>query len=314
MLRRAPIPLGTAISWRRFRDQPALQSIFEREFGQLTPENELKWNAIRPSRDRFDFAVADQMVDYAAARGKRVRGHTLVWGNQNPRWLTQGEWSRETLLAVMKDHIETVMGRYRGRVAEWDVVNEALDGNGDYQDNVWLRVIGPDYVDHAFRFARAADPGARLYYNDAGIDLVDHPHTQGAVRMLAGLRARGVPVDGIGLQGHVTLVYRATGPQFAETMRRFTALGLDVAVTEMEVSLDAPGTPADLLERQRAVYGDYARACREEPRCTSFTTWGISDLHAWRVDQHPEWRPLLFDEAFAAKPALATVRYWIAEP
>ena len=313
-IRRAPVPLGTAISWSKYRSEPALEEIFLREFSQMTPENELKWDAIRPSRRRFDFTVSDQMIGYAAAHGKRVRGHALVWGEQNPAWLTNGSWTRDSLLAVMKTHIETVMQRYRGQVAEWDVVNEAIDDDGSYRDNIWLRVIGPDYVEHAFRFARQADPDARLYYNDAGIDLVNHPHTVGVARMLAELRGRGVPVDAMGVQGHVTLTYRATGAQFAETLRSFAALGLDVAVTEMEVSLDVLGPPGELLERQRAVYGDYAKACREEPRCTGFSTWGISDLQAWRRDQHPEWRPLMFDEGFAAKPALATVKHWIVEP
>ncbi len=312
--RRAPVPLGTSISWSTFRNQPALQDIFLREFSQMTPENELKWNAIRPSRRRFDFTISDQMIGYAASHGKRVRGHTLVWGEQNPDWLTQGSWDRDKLLAVMKTHIETVMNRYRGQVAEWDVVNEAIDENGNYRDNVWLRVIGPDYVEHAFRFARAADPYARLYYNDVGLDLASHPHTAGVLRMLTELRARGVPVDAVGLQAHVTLTYRATAAQFAETLSLFAGMGLDVAVTEMEVNLDVPGSTGELLERQRAVYGDYAQACRIEPRCTSFSTWGISDRYAWRADAHPEWRPLMFDEAFAAKPALATVKRWIVEP
>ena len=124
--------------------QPALEEIFLREFSQMTPENELKWDAIRPSRRRFDFTVSDQMIGYAAAHGKRVRGHALVWGEQNPAWLTNGSWTRDSLLTVMKTHIETVMQRYRGQVAEWVVVNEAIDDDGSYRDNIWLRVIGPD--------------------------------------------------------------------------------------------------------------------------------------------------------------------------
>jgi endo-1,4-beta-xylanase len=302
------------VSWDKIQSEPQLQDIFLRDFDQMTPENEMKWDSVQPGLFTYDFTVPDAMVNWAMDHGKRVRGHTLVWGNQNPSWITDVPWTRETLLALMKDHITTVMQHFSGRVREWDVLNEAIDLSGNYTDNVWHRVIGPDYIDYAFRFARKADPTARLYYNDTGLDLSDHPHTMSVLRMLEGLRDRGVPVDGVGLQAHVAITAKASEPQLTETMHRFTALGLDVAVTEMDVIQDGPGTPAQRLDQQREIFGDYAHACRMEPRCTSFTTWGISDKYSWYADQHPEWKPLMFDDDFNPKPALSAVNDWIRRP
>jgi endo-1,4-beta-xylanase len=172
-------------------------------------------------------------------------------------------------------------------------------------------VIGSDYLDYAFRFAHQAAPEAQLYYNDWGLDLPYHPHTVGILRMVQRLRARGVPINGVGIQGHVGTGIRASGPQVAQTMHRFTALGLNVAITEMDVRTDRGGSVAQERQWQRSVYADYAQACRMEPRCTSFTTWGISDRYSWYAQDHPEWRPLMFDTSFNSKPALSAVRDWI---
>jgi endo-1,4-beta-xylanase len=305
------VPLGTAASWDKFQSDSRLPATFLRYFDQLTPENEMKWDSIHPQPLVYDFTVADQMVNWARGHGKRVRGHTLIWGSQNPLWINQGTWTRDTLLGVMQDHINTVVQHFRGRVREWDVVNEAIDINGRFKDNVWYRVIGPSYLDYAFRFARQADPSAQLYYNDWGLDLPYHPHTQGIYSVVRGLRSRGVPINGVGIQGHVGTGIKASGPQVAQTMRRFAALGLNVAITEMDVRTDRGGPPAQERQWQRAIYADYAQACRMEPRCTSFTTWGISDRYSWYAQDHPGWRPLMFDSNFSAKPALSAVRGWI---
>jgi endo-1,4-beta-xylanase len=310
--RRAPIPLGAAVAWDEFESDARLGQTFLRHFDQMTPENELKWQNVHPGILTWHFSVADEMVDWARSNGKRVRGHTLIWSNQNPPWVEQGVWTRDTLLKVMKNHINTTMKHFRGRVHEWDVVNEAIDPHGNWVRNIWYRVIGPDYVDWAFRYARQADPGARLYYNETGLDAAHHPHSQGVLSMLRRLRNRGVPVDAVGMQGHVTTRFRGTHAGLTDLMHEFTALGLAVAITEMDVRTDGGGTLAQKREAQRVVYRDYARACRLEPRCTSFTTWGISDAYSWYGQ--PELAPLLFDGAFKPKPAFHEVQDWIRTP
>ena len=309
--RRGPIPLGTAVSWNQFRSDSRLPDTFLRHFDQMTPENEMKMFALQPRQGRFEFRQADAMVDWARSHGKRVRGHTLVFGNQLPAWVANGGFTRDQLIAVMESHIKTVVGHFRGRVAEWDVVNEAVQGDGTLLPNLWLQVIGPGYIELAFRFAREADPGARLFYNDGGIDLPDHPHTQGVRRLLGDLRSRGVPVDGVGLQNHMSNRWHSPAPYIDEAMRRFAEMGLDVAVTEMDVRTDTGGPHAAELEAQKQIFEASARACRFQPRCTSFSTWGVSDRYSW-FGAGP--MPLLFDSDVNPKPAFAAVEDWVKKP
>ena len=307
-----PRALGAAVDWQEFALDPALASTFLRHFDGLTAENEMKMYALQPAAGQFDFREADEMVNWALAAGKRVRGHTLVWGNQLPWWVQLGIWTPETLRPVMRDHIRTVMQHFDGRVREWDVVNEAIGSDGKPMDNVWLRTLGPGYVEEAFRAARAADPDAKLFYNDNGIDLPDDPHTKAVLRMVADFKRRGVPIDGVGIQNHVSTRYNASYEQMAEVMRRFRALGVEVAVTEMDVRKDSGGGPAAETARQAHVYGQYAKACRLEPRCGSFTVWGVGDRYSWYTN--PTLEPLLFDKNLRAKPAYTAVSDWLRRP
>jgi GH35 family endo-1,4-beta-xylanase len=309
--RRPAIPLGTALDWSTIQADSRLRDVFLAHFDQVTAENEMKMFALQPMPGVWDFDLADQMVDWARAHGKRVRGHTLVFGGQLPWWIRSRVWTRDELLEVMKDHITAVMQHFSGRVSEWDVVNEAIASDGSFNPNVWYQVIGPDYVDQAFRFARAADPSAKLFYNDAGIDLPDKPHTFGVRDLVAGLRNRGVPIDGVGMQSHVSNRFNAGEAPFAAAMKLFTGLGLDVAVTEMDVALDSGGTLSQKLAVQRQVFSDAAQACRLEPRCTSFSTWGISDRYSW-LGQGAAG--LMFDENVEPKPAFSAVDDWVHGP
>lgn len=311
VLRRAPIPLGAAVAWDEFESDHRLKDTFLSHFDQMTPENEMKWGHVHPEILHWNFTTPDAMVDWALAHGKRVRGHTLIWSKQNPSWVENGTWTRESLLLVMKNHIKTTIAHFRDRVHEWDVVNEAIDFHGGWTDNIWYRVIGPDYVDYAFRYAHEADPHAELYYNEQWLDVADHPHSQGVIELMRDLRNRGVPVDGVGMQAHVTTQASGSQSQVSELMGRFTELGLDVAITEMDVRTEGSDPSAE-RETQRSVYGAYARACRLEPRCTSFSTWGVADPYSWYED--PALAPLLFDGDFNAKPAFHEVQDWIRTP
>jgi endo-1,4-beta-xylanase len=296
------IPLGAAVSWGRFRDDDALRSLFLREFNSLTPENEMKMEVLQPRRGEFAFEQADEIVRFARLRGKRVRGHTLVWHQQNPRWLNRTPWTEEELRDVLDAHVRTVAGHFRGRVDTWDVVNEPFEEDGSLRagDAPWVRVLGASYIETALRAARAADPDARLFVNEIA---AEHggPKLDALVALAADLRARGVPLDGIGLQNHTTADGFPDRARLAQTIERFAALGLEVEITEMDVGLGRGGGPLDeRLAKQAEAYAAAADACRASPACTRITVWGLADHLSWLgADQ----RALPFDEALGAKPA-----------
>jgi endo-1,4-beta-xylanase len=240
-----------------------------------------------------------------------VRGHTLVWGGQLPAWVTERRHSRRQMLGILRRHVTREVRHFRGRVAEWDVVNEAVTQSGRPMRNVWQRKLGSSYIEEAFRAAHRADPRALLFYNDNGIDLPDHPHTVGVRGMLRRLKRQGVPVHGVGIQSHVTTTAFATEEQLLRTMRGFTRLGLRVAVTEMDVRTDPEAPAAAELERQRQVFEAAARACAREQGCTGFTTWGVGDLYSW-------WgyraAPLMLDTDLLPKPAYRSVETALRQP
>lgn len=334
------VPLGTAVRLSALRSGGDYPDTFLREFDSLTAENEMKMQALQPRRGRYDFAAADELVRFARRNGKAVRGHTLVWGQALPLWLVDhgaldriglrlppivlprlpnalgrlvGEtattltgWRRDELMGVMKDHIRTVMRRYAGDVAEWDVVNEPMADNGALAPTVWRRFIGPDYVEQALRTAHSADPKAKLFINDFNVEYPG-PKLDGLVALARDLVARGVPLDGIGLQSHTHVLGYTDEATLRRTMRRFTRLGLDVQITEMDVATSSLLDVArpERLQRQALAYGAAARACNAVPRCTRLTTWGISDAVSWLS---PGAAGLLFDGSYRTKPAYAAVR------
>ena len=304
-------PRGSAVSLAGLRGSRKLKRRFLTSFEQLTPENEMKMERLQPVRGLFRFREADRLVRFARRWCKRIRGHTLVYGRQLPHWVTDGRLSRVELGFELDWHVQTVVSRYAGRVAEWDVVNEAIDPAGRYVENAWYRTLGREYVARAFRAAAAADPRARLFYNDNGIELPDHPHTVAVRRMVSDLRKQGVPIHGVGIQNHVSTSHSASEADLRRTIRGFTDLGLDVAVTEMDVRLDSAGSRSRRLERQRMVYRSAARACASAPRCTSFSTWGIADGVSWLG---PAAAGLLFDRGYRPKPSFAAVSRSLGSP
>jgi endo-1,4-beta-xylanase len=333
-----PVPQGTAVRLSaldgggdRYRDT------FLREFDSMTPENELKMQTLQPRRGRFDFTAADELVRFARAHGKTVRGHTLVWGQSLPMWLIDHGvtdklglppinlpplpdplgrllgnpltlltgWRRDELLSIMNDHIRTVMRHFAGEIGEWDVVNEPMADDGSLAQTVWARFIGPDYVAQALRAARAADPHAKLFINDFG---VEYPGAKldGLVRLVGDLLAQGVPLDGVGLQAHTHIAGYTSQATLVSTMRRFQSMGLEVQITEMDVGtslLDV--TRADRLQRQALAYSAAARACNAVVACTRFTTWGFTDRVSWLGANE---LGLLFDGAYHPKPSFGAVR------
>ncbi|MGW4162595.1 non-reducing end alpha-L-arabinofuranosidase family hydrolase [Streptomyces sp. NPDC004788] len=281
---------GTAVAAGRLGD-PAYTAIADREFNMITPENEMKWDAIEPSRGTFVFGPADRIVDRALAHGQRLRGHTTVWHSQLPSWVGSIR-DAQTLRSVMNHHITTEMTHYKGKIYAWDVVNEAFadGGSGRLRDSVFQKVLGDGFVEEAFRTARAADPSAKLCYNDYNIENWPDAKTQGVYRMVKDFRSRGVPIDCVGFQSH----FGAGGPpaSFKTTLAGFAALGVDVQITELDIAQASP-----------THYANTVSTCLSVARCTGITVWGVRDSDSWRRGESP----LLFDSNGKPKPAYTAV-------
>jgi endo-1,4-beta-xylanase len=295
--------LGAAVRRKPAREDDAYLRDFVTSFISMTPENELKWSFLEPEEGEFDFEEADDLVDLAQNTGKRVRGHTLVWHQQLPDWVTEEDWTRAQLAEVLRNHVRTVAEHYRGRIFEWDVVNEPLEGDGSFYPSIWYRVLGPSYLDIAFRAAREADPGAKLFLNEFDTELPG-PKQRGALELARDLITRGVPIDGLGFEYHTTLAEARSKAELLTVFKEVERLGLEVAITEMDVLIPEEGAPAGALERQADAYRAAAEACVEAPNCTGMTVWGVTDKYSWKGASR---RPLLFDGEGEAKPALEAV-------
>jgi len=319
----AGVLVGTAVRADRL-SEPAYAATLAREYNLLEPEDAMKWWVLRPHRGEFDFRQGDTIVHFAQAHGMKVRGHCLLWGRSNPEWLSQGGLSPAQLTEIAREHIATVVHHYAGDVFAWDVVNEALDENGEPRDTIWnaglhsaSRAQRMDYIEQAFRWAHAADPNALLFYNEAEAEGLGKK-SDAVYAMLKDFRARGVPVYGAGLQMHIpNLILDAAA--IASNIKRLTALGLQVHITEMDVALpvNADGNlrdPAD-LDRQATIYADIARACLRNPGCTAIQTWGFTDKYSWigSSSRHARGWALPFDRVYQKKPAYQALHKALAE-
>jgi endo-1,4-beta-xylanase len=301
--------VGTAVEPGFLAADASYRSIVSDEFSTLTPENVMKFDHIHPARESYSFCDSDALLSYAAANHMQVRGHTLVWHQQLPEWLSRGEFSREELITILRDHIHTVVGRYRGQIAAWDVVNEAFESDGSLRDSLWLRGIGPEYIEMAFGWAHQADPDALLFYNDFGAEALG-AKSDAIYGLLARLRKQGVPVHGAGLQMHLE-AGAVQADEIKQNMRRLAELGLEIHVTEMDVRVALPATEEKLLA-QAETYREVVGACVAVEACRSITFWGVTDRHSW-IESAGLFRgfgsALLLDEAYEAKPAYHSVRH-----
>jgi endo-1,4-beta-xylanase len=276
------IPVGTAVNEPDLAgSDPRYRQTLLANFTGLTPENEMKWETIEPAQGVFDFAPAESIVDFAMEHGMTVHGHNLLWNKQLPGWLTSGTWSRPELEAIVHRHIESVVGHFRGDVHEWDVVNEPFNNDGTLESDIFSEVIGPEYIALALRWAHEADPTARLFINDYNIDW-DGPKRAAMLALASGLKADGVPLDGIGMEEHLSLSWSPSAGQIEQSMVDFQALGLEVEVTEMDVGTAGfSGTPQQREAAQAAIFGEVAHACRAVGACSRFSVWGVSDAVSW---------------------------------
>lgn len=271
----------------------------------------LKWEQLRQDPVVYTFADGDRVVDQAEANGQSVRGHTLVWEVNLPAWMNQGLGANGVRDAML-EHIDTVVSRYEGRIAHWDVVNEAIDAGGNFRPNLFHWAMGDDYVADAFWAARAADPNAKLTYNDFGLE-VPGLKQDGVLALVADLGAAGVPIDEVGFQMHAHpydwMNGRIAVDDLRDAISQFGALGVDVYITELDVLIDElPEPETQRLQVQKRVYRNVAAACFAEPACRGVTTWGFTDAFTYA----PHARPLPFDDNYSGKPAKNGLRDGLA--
>jgi endo-1,4-beta-xylanase len=288
------------------------------EFNILTPENALKWDATEPQQNSFTFDRANTHINFAIANNMVPHGHTLVWHSQLPGWITGRSWTSADLTAVMNNHIDRVVGQYAGRIKVWDVVNEAFNDDGTprqsiFQTTIGQSVPGSGYIEQAFRRARAADPTAVLVYNDFNIEATN-AKSDAVFRMIQDFRARGVPIDGVGLQMHLTSGGISTS-SLRSNMQRFANLGVGIYITEMDVRLNTPATATDLNTTQPTIYRNVVGECLLQSACRAIQIWGFTDAHSWVpgfFTNPPQGAALIFDASYNAKPAYFAVQERLA--
>lgn len=329
--------IGTAIGNARMMNPPAgFHDLVAREFNAMTMENDMKWERIRPQPDQWVWENADAFIEFCEAHNMFAVGHVLVWHSQTPDWVfndASGQpLSRDALLARMKEHIDTLAGRYRGRIHAWDVVNEAVDEDKGWRQSPWFKQIGPDFVDHAFKYARAAAPEAHLLYND--YNMHNPGKRQFVVDMVKHFKKTGVPIDGIGMQGHVGMGYPDIA-EFEHSIEAYAATGCAVHITELdldvlpvawqhmgaEISANFEysdelnpypnGLPADVQDALTERYVEWFKLfLKHRDKIARVTFWGTGDSESWKNDFPVRGRtnyPLLFDRNYKRKPAYDAV-------
>ena len=329
--------IGAALNPAQFSERnTSAVAIIKQQFNSITPENVLKWEVVHPQLNKYDFDASDRYVAFGEKYHMFTIGHTLVWHSQVPKWVFQDDKgepvTRDVLLGRMHDHIRTVVGRYKGRIKGWDVVNEALEEDGTLRKSPWMKIIGEDYLAKAFQFAHEADPNAELYYNDYSVE--NEAKRKGAVELIRKLKAQGVPVTGIGLQGHNNMEWPTVEQQDA-TIAAFKPLGVKVMITELDVDVLPPamrqqtadvsasveaqaklnpykeGLPdavqQALAKRYAELFGVYLK---HKDIVSRVTFWGVTDGDSWKNNWPVRGRtsyPLLFDRNGQPKPAFDAV-------
>ncbi|GHJ43872.1 beta-xylanase [Catellatospora sp. TT07R-123] len=328
--------IGTAVDMAALDDpaDPQYREKVASEFSTVTAENVMKWESLEPTRGTYDWAAADQLIAFAKQNKQLVRGHVLVWHNQLPSWLTagvaDGTISDADLRGILKNHITNVVRHFKGKIWQWDVVNEAVSDPWDnpptlHYKGFWAEHLGEGYVADAFRWARAADPKALLFYNDYNIEAFGsgdpaNDKTQFVYDMVKGLRDAGVPIDGVGSQGHLGTQYGNYDTfQVADALKRFTDLGLATAFTEVDVRSQLTdkvqaGDSNEVNPRLQASASNFSvllQACLANRHCLSFTVWGFTDRHSWVptwFKDPPEGLATLYDENYQPKRAYQIVK------
>jgi endo-1,4-beta-xylanase len=335
--------VGAAINEAQITGQDQRgDALIESQFNSISPENALKWANIHPQPGQYNFDLADKYVAFGQQHHMFIVGHNLVWHEQVPDWVFHDDHGnlldRDALLARMKDHISTVVGRYKGKIQSWDVVNEALSEDGTLRQSQWYKIIGPDYIEKAFQFAHEADPQVQLFYNDYNLE--NEPKRDGAIALVKKLQADGIPIAGVGIQDHDHLDW-PTADQEDATISAFAALGVKVAISELDISVlpnagaqptadvslkiaqnaalnpYAGGLPDSVQQQLATRYADLFRVyLKHRNTVERVTFWGVTDGDSWLNDWPVPGRtnyPLLFDRSGQPKPAYDAVLRVAAE-
>lgn len=304
--------IGTAVDMRPLASEPRYTEVLLREFNTVVAENAYKPKFVWLGPGKYRFDEMDRLAAFARDHGLALRGHTLIWHQSLPTWLQAGRFSAQEIKSYLRDYIHAVVGRFRGQVREWDVVNEAIadgDSPGFRENSFWFESLGPEYIDLAFQWAREADPDVRLYYNDYEAEDMG-PKANAVYQLAKDLLARGVPIDGVGLQCHLINGWRASDEN-RENIRRIAALGLAWQVTEADIRIQLDGKPAteEQLALQANGYRDLMELCLAEPNCKGFLCWGLADCHSWIPGFRQGWGAgLPLDDKYRPKPAYHAIQ------
>ncbi|MFZ5431561.1 MAG: endo-1,4-beta-xylanase [Bacteroidota bacterium] len=329
--------IGAALNTPQITGRDTLSmKMVTRHFNSIVAENCMKSGEIQRTEGEFDFSLADQFVAFGEKHNMHIVGHTLIWHSQAPRWFFTGadgnEVSREVLIERMKNHIYTVVGRYKGRVHGWDVVNEAIEDNGSWRNSKFYQILGDEFVELAFKFAAEADPDAELYYNDYSMAL--EGRRNGVIRMVKNLQSKGLKIDGIGMQGHL-LMDSPTLEAYEESILAYSGLGVKVMITELDLSaLPWPARQQGADIALRAEYearmnpytegltdsasvawnqrmGDFfSLFLKHQDKISRVTLWGVTDNQSWKNNFPMRGRtdyPLLFDRNYQPKPVVERI-------
>jgi endo-1,4-beta-xylanase len=336
--------IGSALNESQFTEHNAAQAaLIKAQFNTISPENVMKWALIHPEPERFDFGPADRYVGFGESNAMFIIGHTLIWHEQTPSWVFEdgqgGPADRDTLLARMSNHIHSVVGRYKGRIQGWDVVNEALNEDGSLRQTPWLKIIGEEYLVKAFEFAHAADPAAELYYNDYSLE--NAPKRNGAIQLVKKLQAGGAHITGLGTQTHAKMDW-PTPQDVDETLTAFGKLGIKLMITELDIDVlpsrrdnrtanvslrmganpasnpYTNGLPAEVEHALARRYAElFAVYIKHSKTISRVTLWGVIDGDSWLNDWPIRGRtsyPLLFDRNAQPKEAFKAVINAAATP
>jgi endo-1,4-beta-xylanase len=306
---RCGILIGAACSPDTIAKDVRYRTTLAREFNCIVAENCMKFKYLQPRRGRFHFADADRLVAFAQKHAMRLRGHTLVWHNQVAKWVLKGAFRRNAALDILRTHIFTVLEHFRGKAYCWDVVNEGLDDKGGWRvKSPWFKMIGPDYLAHAFRWAHEADPAIKLVYNDYGMEMPG-PKSNGCYRMVRKLLKDKVPLHAVGFQYHLGSENKMDPKGLLANLRRFSKLGLDIQMTEMDMGIKKPITPA-LRREQADEYANRFRIALNSGAVSAMMFWGFTDRYTWvpAFTKGTYDEPLPFDRYYRPKPAYFAIR------
>ncbi|MBD3268340.1 1,4-beta-xylanase, partial [bacterium] len=294
--------VGAAVSGFRLKHDAEYRSVLAREYNMLVAENDMKFHRTHPKEDTYTFVNADAIANFAQKQGMKLRGHTLVWHRAVPDWLEEKEWKAGELSEMLREHILKVAGRYKGQMHAWDVVNEAMTNQGEWRDSFWYKHLGKDYLFNAFRWAKQADPEAKLFYNDYSAAVLNKK-SDAIYDLVKEMQGKGIPIDGIGFQLHVKAAKYPNIASMRKNIRRLAALGMEVHFTEIDARLKLP-TTKEQFEQQARCYRELLELCLSEPNCKAFLTWGFTDRYSW-VYKHFEGYgdALPFDKNYEPKPA-----------